>query len=136
LTSDESAKGTSVSNEPSRIKRFFAALAAGAVLDAVDLVTFGPIGLGVGLLAGAAVGWWLGPSLGLPARRRGLGAVLSGLYCMTPLTAFLPLASLSAALASLTQKHGSPSPGRPVEADPPDAVGVEFRTNREERETR
>lgn len=136
MTSDESAKGTPGSGEPSRIKRFFGALIAGGVLDAVDLATFGPIGLSVGLVAGAVVGWWLGPSLGLPARRRWLGAVLSGLYCMTPLTAFLPLASLSAALASLTQKPGSPSLGSPVEGDPPEAIGVEFRTIREERKTR
>ncbi len=136
MTSDESASGTTVSTEPSRIKRFFGALVAGGVLDAVDLVTFGPVGLSVGLLAGAVVGWWLGPSLGIPARRRGLGAVLSGLYCMTPLTAFLPLASLGAALASLTQKQGSPGRGSPVEADPPEAIGVEFRAIREECKTR
>ena len=136
MTSDEPARGLLVSAEPSRLKRFFGALIAGGVLDAVDLATFGPIGLSVGLLAGAAVGWWLGPSLGVPARRRGLGAVLSGLYCMTPLTSFLPLASMGAALASLTQKQGSPSPGSRLEAAPPEALGVEFRTIREECKTR
>ena len=120
----------------SRIKQFFGPVLAGALVDAVDLATFGPIGLSLGLLAGGVVGWWLGPMLGLARDRRWLGGLLSGLYCMTPFTSVLPLASLSALLARLfkyTDAEGTPS--EPAEPGRGDALDVDFKVVTDENES-
>ncbi|MEE3326250.1 MAG: hypothetical protein VX252_02855 [Myxococcota bacterium] len=134
---DESKVDSPASDQPSRVKHFLTALVAGGVVDAVDLATFGPIGLTLGLLAGGAVGWWLGPNLGLPAGRRWLGAALSGLYCMTPLTSLLPVASVAAGLSSLLGKDQEEREVEaPTEAGDPDIIDVEFTTVTEEGKTR
>lgn len=117
----------------SRFKRLFAPLLAGGLIDAVDLATFGPVGLSLGLLAGGLVGWWLAPFLGFAPNRRWLGSLLSGMYCMTPFTSVLPLASLTAGLARLSRdteqdETAAPEPGR----DEADAIDVEFRAMSDE----
>ena len=133
---DESPAESSAPHESSRAKRVLTALLAGGVVDAVDLATFGPIGLALGLLAGGAVGWWLAPSLGLGASRRWLGAALAGLYCMTPLTALMPLASVVAGLSSLLGK-GQEMPAHDSGGGvDPDVIDVEFTTVTEEGKTR
>ena len=121
-------KSSSVPTDSSRVKRFLTALVAGGVVDAVDLATFGPVGLMLGLLAGGAVGWWLAPELGFSRTRRWLGAALSGLYCMTPLTALMPVASVAAGLKSLLGKDEEPERERPAETVDSDAIDVEFTT--------
>lgn len=136
MKQDEPAKGSAVSPESSRAKHFLTALLAGGVVDAVDLATFGPIGLILGLLAGGSVGWLLAPSLGFSRGRRWLGAALSGLYCMTPLTALMPLASVAAGLKSLLGRgEGSDQEG-PGDAVDSDVIDVEFSTVKEEGKTR
>ena len=138
MKQDESPTDSPVSRDPSRAKQFLTALLAGGVVDAVDLATFGPIGLALGLLAGGAVGWWLAPSLGLGAGRRWLGATLAGLYCMTPLTALMPVASVAAALSRLLGKDAAPTGETQAAGDaaPSDAIDVEFTTVTEERKPR
>jgi hypothetical protein len=69
------------------------------VLDLVDFVTLGPIGLVIGIPVGAAVGWWLGSLYGLQRTGRITVAVLSAVYCTIPFTEILPLATLSGAVA-------------------------------------
>jgi hypothetical protein len=69
------------------------------VLDLVDFVTLGPIGLVIGIPVGAAVGWWLGSLYGLERAGRITVAVLSAVYCTIPFTELLPLATLSGAVA-------------------------------------
>jgi hypothetical protein len=69
------------------------------VLDLVDFVTLGPIGLVIGIPIGAAVGWWLGSLYGLERPGRITVAVLSAVYCTIPFTELLPLATLSGAVA-------------------------------------
>ena len=113
---------------PSRMKRLLAPVLAGALIDAVDFATFGPIGLSLGLLAGGLVGWWLSPLLGFQSHRRWLGALLSGLYCMIPFTSLLPLATLSAGLAHTLREPDEAAKAPPDGAVPPDAIDVEFRT--------
>lgn len=112
----------------SRFKRLFAPILAGGLIDAVDLATFGPIGLSLGLLAGGLVGWWLAPLLGFAQHRRWLGSLLSGLYCMIPFTSLLPLASVTAGLTRLFKGTDAEETSTPPAArGAPDAIDVDFR---------
>ena len=72
---------------------------AGALLDAVDFTTMGPIGVKFGFFIGAGCGWWLSRELGYPKRLRIGIAVACGLYCMFPPTSILPVATVLGALA-------------------------------------
>ena len=101
------------------------AVSSALLLDLADLVTFGPVGAWAGLAVGLALGWVLAPQLGFGGRR-GLTALLSGLYLTTPGTALLPMAGLLTALRSLlagTPRKAPPPEGRlaeretPIEAD-------------------
>ncbi|MBX3373647.1 MAG: hypothetical protein KF817_07420 [Phycisphaeraceae bacterium] len=78
-------------------------IGAGMVLDAVDLITMGPLGLTAGLALGAVVGWWLAPVFGLRGRRRWIAAVLAGAYCAIPGTEVLPMATVLGAVARFIQ---------------------------------
>jgi hypothetical protein len=69
------------------------------VLDLMDFVTLGPIGLVIGVPIGAAIGWWLGSLYGLERAGKITVAVLSAVYCTIPFTEILPLATLSGAVA-------------------------------------
>ena len=77
---------------------------AGLLLDMADLATWGPLGLKIGLPVGALAGWLLAPSLGVPPQRRWLCALVAGVYCMLPFTAFLPLGTVLGALVRLHQR--------------------------------
>jgi hypothetical protein len=100
-------------------------LAAGAIIDAVDLATFGPVGVWIGMLAGGAVGWWLAPSLGFSRRHRWLCAALTGVYCTLPMTGFLPVATLVGGTIRLLSRE--PESGG-------DAIEAEFRSLPDSRE--
>jgi hypothetical protein len=69
------------------------------VLDLADFLTFGPIGLALGIPAGAAIGWWLGSLYGFEKQGRAVLAALSGLYCTIPFTELLPIATIIGATA-------------------------------------
>ncbi len=110
---------------PGRATRTLGPVVAGLLLDAADFATFGPIGLSVGFFVGALAGWLLAPSLGIPPRGRWLAAFGSGVYCMLPFTAFLPLATVLGVLVRLHEQSqpasagSAPSQSRnpPIEAE-------------------
>ena len=79
--------------------------AAAALLDAVDLATFGPLGLWVGFVLGALTGWFLADSLGFKRQNRWMGGALGGLYCMLPGTSVLPVATIVTALRRLGDRR-------------------------------
>jgi hypothetical protein len=81
------------------IKRLVGPMLAGLAIDAVDLMTFGPIGLYAGMLIGGAVGYWLAPELGFPPRGRWLSALMTGIYCTMPITGFIPAATIAAGIS-------------------------------------
>jgi hypothetical protein len=66
----------------------------GFLLDALDVLTFGPIGLRGGLIVGSIAGYFLLSSLQVPFRFRVPLAVLAGMYCAMPGTELLPLGTL------------------------------------------
>ena len=51
-------------------QRVLTAVGTALLVDAADLVTFGPLGLWTGLLLGGLLGWHLAPQLGFSERRR------------------------------------------------------------------
>ena len=75
-------------------KQWIGPVLAGFLLDGVDFVTYGPIGLWAGAAAGALAGYLLALSMGVEFERRWPYAAAAGVYCMLPFTAFLPLATL------------------------------------------
>lgn len=73
-------------------------VAAGMIIDALDLLTLGPLGLAAGIPVGMAAGFWLARSLGLERRLCWTCAVAAGVYCMIPFTEVLPLGTLVGAI--------------------------------------
>jgi hypothetical protein len=74
---------------------------AGMLLDGVDFLTMGPMGLAGGFLLGAAAGWWAAREFGFEGRHRWWMALAGAVYAATPLTEFLPLGTLAGALVRL-----------------------------------
>jgi len=103
-----------------RINRAFGPIAAGLVIDLVDLATFGPIGLFLGLPLGGLCGYWMGTALGLEKKQALWCALAAGIYCMMPLTEFLPLATLVGALARFHDSRDEEEPTSP----PPETTHV------------
>ena len=67
---------------------------AALIVDAGDLLTFGPIGIYAGFLVGAGLTFWL-TSLGkmaIPFRL--LCACVAGIYCTLPMTELVPIATI------------------------------------------
>jgi hypothetical protein len=76
----------------------------GIILDGADLATYGPAGLYTGMIVGCTVGWIISDFYDYSKQGRVVFAILAGVYCTTPGTFFLPLATLSAVLG---WRHGS-----------------------------
>jgi len=86
-----------------RLYRTLGPIAAGMVLDFLDLATVGPIGLYVGAVVGGIAGWWLAGLEGLGSTGRWVLAVLSAIYMSVPLTEPIPVATLLGAVARFLQ---------------------------------
>ena len=82
-------------------------IVAGLVIDLVDLATFGPLGIFVGFILGGAAGWYLGRFYGYSETTRWWLALIAGIYCTIPMTEFIPLATLSGAVARFFQEPRS-----------------------------
>jgi hypothetical protein len=68
-------------------------LAAGIMLDVLDLATFGPVGIFVGAIVGAYAGWVIGEFEGLNKDGRTVLACCAAVYMMIPMTEPLPIAT-------------------------------------------
>jgi len=77
-----------------RLNRTFGPIAAGMIIDLVDLVLFGPIKLFLGFPIGGLTGYWMGRALGLNKKASLFCALAAGIYCMIPGTEFIPLATI------------------------------------------
>jgi hypothetical protein len=90
------------SNSPNdslrRLNHAMGPVLAGMIIDAVDLITFGPAGLALGIPVGALAGYWLGQSMGLDKNASCICALAAGVYCMIPFTEVLPLGTIVGAL--------------------------------------
>jgi hypothetical protein len=118
-------------------KRVFGPMLAGLAIDALDLMTFGPIGIYTGVIVGGAAGWWLAPELGFPQRMRWLCAALTGLYCTIPLTGFLPLAAIVAGISRLFDAPLEETEGAADDAlDPKGSIEAEYESQWEDPHSR
>ena len=91
-----------------RLNRAFGPVVAGLIIDLVDISTFGPLGLFLGLPLGGACGYWMGQALGLKRKQRLWCALAAGIYCTIPLSEFLPLATLVGAYARYRESTLNP----------------------------
>ncbi len=90
-------------------------IAAGFLLDLVDLATYGPIGLWAGLAVGGLTGYFLAASLGVRPGRRLVYALAAGVYCSLPFTALLPAATLLGAFIGFRERQPAALQGEAVE---------------------
>lgn len=102
------------SSQLRRLNRAFGPVVAGLIIDFVDLATFGPIGLYLGLPIGAFAGYWMGRALGLAPKPSLLCALAAGIYCMVPGTEMLPLATLVGACARYVESAPKPGNKKPT----------------------
>ncbi len=121
------SRGTTRGGSSDRMKQIFGPLLAGLAIDLIDLATFGPVGIYTGLLIGGTVGYLLAPHLGFERRSWWISALLTGVYCTLPLTAFIPAATFAAIASRLL----SAAPEEPSQtADPAlrreDAIEVDY----------
>ena len=64
------------------------------ILDAGDILTFGPLGIYAGGLVGGCVGFWLTGLYRFSMPARLLWSAAAGIYCSIPFTEMLPIATL------------------------------------------
>jgi hypothetical protein len=86
-----------------RLYKAFFPLIGGLALDLADFATLGPIGLYAGFLTGAIVGWLISSIYDFSPRTRLIWTVLGGIYCMIPMTEFVPLATMISAMARFSK---------------------------------
>ena len=82
-----------------RLHRALGPIAGGLILDFVDLVTFGPLGLLGGFMLGGVAAWWITSIYRLSPIKRLVFVVLAMAYTAAPLTSVIPLATLISACA-------------------------------------
>lgn len=75
-------------------RRSYLPLLTGLLLDLLDALTAGPIGLATGLLVGGGAVYFITTLHGLPVKQRLLLALAAGIYCTIPGTAPFPLGTL------------------------------------------
>lgn len=78
-----------------RLWRRLAPVLLALFLDAADLLTAGPLGA-IGLPLGLLAGYAYAGLLGVPPTMRIVITVVTGVYFMTPLTALVPAATITA----------------------------------------
>ena len=116
METPEQPEPTTTPSQAQRLNRAFGPVIAGLVIDLVDLATFGPIGLVLGLPVGGFAGYWMGRSLGLNIKPSLLCALVAGIYCTIPGTEMLPLATIVGA----TARYYESSPNRDNPTSRPD----------------
>lgn len=77
------------------------------IIDFVDLATFGPVGLALGLPIGGLAGYWMGRTLGLSTRASWGCAAAAAVYCTIPFTELLPLGTMVGAYVRFQDGSGS-----------------------------
>jgi hypothetical protein len=76
------------------------AIAAGLVIDLLDLSLAGPLGIAGAVVAGVLV-WWLARARGVSGPLLGFTIAVTAIYCVLPLTELVPLGTLVGAAISI-----------------------------------
>lgn len=87
-----------------RLAEAFGPLAVALMVDAVDFVSFGQVGMMLGMLVGGSLTYFFTSVYGLPVWQRLLWALAAGVYCLLPHARVIPLATI---VVALTQYWGS-----------------------------
>ncbi|KAA3614427.1 MAG: hypothetical protein DWQ01_01630 [Planctomycetota bacterium] len=106
----QTSKSSEALDRPGMFRRLhlaFGPVFGGLILDLADFATFGPLGLYLGAIVGAAVGFWISSLYGFRLWMRILWVLLAAAYCTAPFTEFLPLATLISAVARFLQPPAS-----------------------------
>lgn len=77
-----------------RAARSFGPIAAALVIDGIDFMARGPLGLVFGMLVGGSVAYAIGSAFELPVWKRLLLALAAGTYCTLPVLKTVPLATI------------------------------------------
>jgi hypothetical protein len=80
-----------------RLHQALGPILGGLILDGADFVTFGALGIYVGVLVGFLVGWWITSFSSIATPYRLVVALLAGVYCAMPITEFMPIATMVSA---------------------------------------
>ena len=94
---------------PQRMNRAFGPIVAGLIIDFVDVSTFGPVGLLLGLPVGGLAGYWMGRTLGFDKRASLWCALAASVYCTIPGTEIIPLATIIGACVRFRETDVSPT---------------------------
>ncbi|PID28228.1 MAG: hypothetical protein CR982_04555 [Candidatus Cloacimonadota bacterium] len=89
---------------PKRVYKVIGPIAGGMVLDLADLATFGPMGLYVGIFAGAIITFYITSFYNLDKFTRFALILLGGVYCTLPMTEAIPAATLVSAFVNYFSK--------------------------------
>lgn len=107
-----------------RINHAMGPVVAGMIIDAVDLITFGPLGLVLGIPVGSLAGYRLGQSMKLDRNACFICALAAGVYCTIPFTELLPLGTIVGALVRYGNDNQSVTASQaPGETQPPQNAG-------------
>ena len=98
---------TQFSTTVNRVNHAIGPVAAGMVIDTLDVMTLGPVGLLLGIPVGALAGYWLGKSLGLEKQASLLCAAAAAVYCTVPFTELLPLGTIVGALGRFQESSAA-----------------------------
>ena len=82
-----------------RVHHALGPLAAGIMIDVLDLATFGLVGVMTGALVGGYAGWVIGEFEGLERDNRLALACCAAIYMMIPMTEPIPIATAFTILA-------------------------------------
>lgn len=96
-------------------------LAAGILLDLLDLATFGPVGIFTGAIVGGWAGWMIGKFEGLDRDGRIAIAVCAAIYMTIPMTEPWPVATLFTLVARFFREppRSRPPDGHDASRDDP-----------------
>ena len=71
-----------------------APILVGIMIDGIDFMTMGPLGIQMGLIAGPIAAYAIASMYNMPFKYRILFAIGAGLYCTMPFTERLPLGTI------------------------------------------
>ena len=98
-------EGKKKSRMGKRLESAFGPIAAGLIIDTLDVATFGSFGLMVGPVIGGSAAFWMCSIYKMPVWQRLLWAIAAGLYCGFPRTEFIPMATMIGAFARFMQSR-------------------------------
>ena len=93
--------------------RGFLPILGAVIIDGMDLVTMGPVGIGMGMFVGGLLSWAVAYRHGLTFWQSLIAGTAGALYCALPFTEALPIATLLALISRNVIVQGRVEQGEP-----------------------